>query len=562
MSSSPSRSGGGGPGPALSALIAEGLGVHPDEIARMNFASRYGDASSDDNSSDDTDDMPPLEDISRPVGAARRSEGEVEEIEAFGIRVLAPAPTRPSAAAAAASGSAAARAKPADASSDESSVVEIVDLPDVSSPTDHNMARRTRSHNDASSPSPARRRKPPAASANATGGLKTTGLESEDNLTPTRKKAGKKRSAEDDNDDVERDDQKKEAAEQHCSICLEPPARDEETRLNNCGHIFCFSCIETWAERENTCPLCKVRFTKIERVNKPPPSKRRKKGGGKSSGGKNAKKATKRIKARDQREDLLSANPLAGLFEHLEASGTMPRSIAQLIFSGLGGPNPFANMPNRTINVSARRRGSPAASSSRTEASGDFIIARNPTTGRFTRVPRERAASSSSSSPPATASASAARASSSRRSTRSASSSAAAAASSSGNGRPAFGSGAPPNVSVTLNSYGPTSLNLPGSPPPGFFSHSGRYPRGLGSLLFHDSDDEDDDDFVPRGESQYDTFVRRARSRSSPLRVSRREVPMPPTQPHLPPANTADTAIEIGDSDDDGGDNEVVVLDE
>jgi len=559
MSSSPSRSGranGGGPGPALSALIAEGLGVHPDEIARMNFAARYGDVSSHDNSSDDTDDMPPLEDISRPVGTARRSEGEVEEIEAFGIRVLAPAPTRPSPAAAA-SGSAAARAKPADASSDESSVVEIVDLPDV------NMARRTRSHNDASSPSPARRRKPPAASASATGGLKTTGLESEDNLTPTRKKAGKKRSAEDDNDDAAEKDEKKAATEQHCSICLEPPARDEETRLNNCGHIFCFSCIETWAERENTCPLCKVRFTKIERVNKPPPSKRRKKGGGKSSGGKNSKKATKRIKARDQREDLLSANPLAGLFEHLEASGTMPRSIAQLIFSGLGGPNPFANMPNRTINVSARRRGAPASSSSSTtEASGDFIIARNPTTGRFTRVPRERAASSSSSSPPATASASAARASSSRRSTRSASSSAAAAASSSGNGRPAFGSGAPPNVSVTLNSYGPTSLNLPGSPPPGFFSHSGRYPRGLGSLLFHDSDDEDDDEYVPRGESPYDTFVRRARSRSSPLRVSRREVPMPPTQPHLAPANTADTAIEIGDSDDDGGDDEVVVLDE
>ena len=555
MSSSPSRSG-GGPGPALSALIAEGLRVHPDEISRM-----YGDASSDDNSSDDTDDMPPLEDIIGPVGTARRSEGEVEEIEAFGIRVLAPAPTRPSRpTAAAASGSAAARAKPADARSDDSSVVEIVDLPDVSSPRDHNMARRTRSHNDASSPSPARRRKPPAA--NATGGLKTTGLDSEDNLTPTRKKAGKKRSA-DDNDDVERGDQKKEATvEQHCSICLEPPARDEETRLNNCEHIFCFSCIETWAERENTCPLCKVRFTKIERVNKPPPSKRRKKGGSKGSGGKNAKKATKRIKSRDQREDLLSANPLAGLFEHLEASGTMPRSIAQLIFGGLGGPNPFANMPNRTINVSARRRGAPASSSSsssRTEASGDYIIARDPTTGRFTRVPRERAASSSSSSPPAAASASAARASSSRRSTRSASSSAATAASSSGNGRPAFGSGAPPNVSVTLNSYGPTSLNLPGSPPPGFFSHSGRYPRGLGSLLFHDSDDEDDDDFVP---SQYETFVRRARSRSSPLRVSRREVPMPPTQPHLPPANTADTAIEIGDSDDDGGDDEVVVLDE
>jgi len=35
---------------------------------------------------------------------------------------------------------------------------------------------------------------------------------------------------------------------------------------------------------------------------------------------------------------------------------------------------------------------------------------------------------------------------------------------------------------------------------------------------------------------------------------------MPPTQAHLAPANTADTAIEIGDSDDEGGDDDEIVV--
>ena len=556
--------------------------------------------------------MPPLEEIGRPNPTAAAAAASTSAIGTSPARV----------AGSTAMSEYIARALCDD--SDDESVVEIVDLPDANLAHDEgnggdgatspaNMARRTRSHDRrtasaaagtssasaaaaasasisaaaaaaaaptvdmsmVTSPSPARRK--------PSGGLKTTGLDSED-TTPAQKPAaaaaGKKRSADEvnnsdgapkqkeegtDNDD-NKDTGKKKEAEQHCSICLDVPSREEVTKLNKCEHVFCFGCIETWADRENTCPLCKVRFTKIERVNKPPPTKRRKKGGGgRGSGG---AKATKRIKTRDQREDLVSANPLEGLFAHLESTGTMPRSIAQLIFSGLGGPNTFGG-PYRYQSAAARRH--PATH--RNDATPSYTVARDPTTGRFTRVPRRQSASSSGASSPSPA----AGAGAARRSTRnggssgaaasSSSSGAAAAAAASSSSRSArarrSGTSGAPHVSVTLNSFGPTSFNLPGPPSPDL--------RGVApprAFRFFQDSDEDDDDYEPpfARAGGYDSFVRRARAQQgraqSPLApdsfVVRREISMPPTQAHLAPANTADTAIEIGDSDDD---DDVVVLD-
>jgi hypothetical protein len=67
--------------------------------------------------------------------------------------------------------------------------------------------------------------------------------------------------------------------------------------INSCSHQFCFGCIDKWAERENKCPLCKLRFTKIDRVNK-----KRKKG----------TKNTKKVKNRDQ-HSLVPGAALEGL---------------------------------------------------------------------------------------------------------------------------------------------------------------------------------------------------------------------------------------------------------
>jgi len=47
-----------------------------------------------------------------------------------------------------------------------------------------------------------------------------------------------------------------------CVICLDKP--ETRGRLNSCDHLFCFSCVKKWSEQENTCPLCKKRFTQIE----------------------------------------------------------------------------------------------------------------------------------------------------------------------------------------------------------------------------------------------------------------------------------------------------------
>jgi hypothetical protein len=97
----------------------------------------------------------------------------------------------------------------------------------------------------------------------------------------------------------EEEDEKPSAeATSSCCICMCDVEHEEVALVNGCEHQFCFGCIEKWAERENTCPLCKVRFTKIDRVNK-----RRKKG----------TKNTKKVKQRDQRSDLVPGAALEGL---------------------------------------------------------------------------------------------------------------------------------------------------------------------------------------------------------------------------------------------------------
>ena len=127
-----------------------------------------------------------------------------------------------------------------------------------------------------------------------------------------------------------------------CCICMCDPDEGERSSIDGCDHIFCFECIEKWSERENSCPLCKVRFNRITRVDKT----KKKKG----------QKGTKKVKQRDQRADLNAGNALEGLLgtcfvpsficdwvklifvftAGLNANSGFSSSIARLIFSGLG----------------------------------------------------------------------------------------------------------------------------------------------------------------------------------------------------------------------------------
>jgi hypothetical protein len=43
-----------------------------------------------------------------------------------------------------------------------------------------------------------------------------------------------------------------------CAICLKPEIDEADRCINDCGHEFCKSCIDTWFDRgHNSCPLCR-----------------------------------------------------------------------------------------------------------------------------------------------------------------------------------------------------------------------------------------------------------------------------------------------------------------
>uniref|UniRef100_A0A7S3VED5 RING-type domain-containing protein n=1 Tax=Chaetoceros debilis TaxID=122233 RepID=A0A7S3VED5_9STRA len=121
-------------------------------------------------------------------------------------------------------------------------------------------------------------------------------------------------------------------ADENCCICLERPKPRELSKLDGCNHLYCFHCIEKWSQRENTCPQCKTRFTKIERVHK---LKRKAGARDSGSGGDNGSENTrnvKKVKNRDQRADLMQQNPLHSILTHMEAHGL------NFLFRA-GGPN-------------------------------------------------------------------------------------------------------------------------------------------------------------------------------------------------------------------------------
>ena len=91
-----------------------------------------------------------------------------------------------------------------------------------------------------------------------------------------------------------------------CCICMCEPEPMEAATIDGCSHKFCFSCIDKWSDRENTCPLCKERFTNITRVTKYPRGARSEDG--------SKPKNSKKVKNRDQRADLHpGGNPLEAL---------------------------------------------------------------------------------------------------------------------------------------------------------------------------------------------------------------------------------------------------------
>lgn len=137
----------------------------------------------------------------------------------------------------------------------------------------------------------------------------------------------------------EASDKKPAAAVVNCCICMCDVEPSDLAMINGCDHRFCFGCIEKWSERENKCPLCKARFTKIDRINK-----KRKKG----------TKNTKKVKQRDQRSDLAPGAALEGLIANLNRNSGLARIIlGGFEFGGIsasGPPTARASFTTRSSN--------------------------------------------------------------------------------------------------------------------------------------------------------------------------------------------------------------------
>ena len=97
------------------------------------------------------------------------------------------------------------------------------------------------------------------------------------------------------------------------------PSKEEEATISGCDHTFCFSCIGKWSERENKCPLCKVRFNKITRV-----KAQRKRRGGKSV------QNVKTVKNCDQRSDLVSGSALEAMLNSIAAANGANSHLGRL----------------------------------------------------------------------------------------------------------------------------------------------------------------------------------------------------------------------------------------
>lgn len=148
------------------------------------------------------------------------------------------------------------------------------------SPDDHRPRKRREECSSSSKPPPAKKA-PASAKKRAPGRLKT---------------------------DPDEEDASTDA--KTCCICMTDPELEDLATINGCDHHFCFGCIEKWADRENTCPLCKTRFVKIDRVHKP----KRQKGG-------RAPKTSVKVKNKSQRSEMTHGLALESLFGEMSRSG-------------------------------------------------------------------------------------------------------------------------------------------------------------------------------------------------------------------------------------------------
>ena len=77
---------------------------------------------------------------------------------------------------------------------------------------------------------------------------------------------------------------------------MDTPETSAVSSISGCSHLFCFDCISQWSDKENSCPLCKAKFTKIDRVSVMEDGKVKKRKRGKTE----KEAMSKKVKAKTQ----------------------------------------------------------------------------------------------------------------------------------------------------------------------------------------------------------------------------------------------------------------------
>mmetsp|Transcript_28058 Transcript_28058/g.68198 ORF Transcript_28058/g.68198 Transcript_28058/m.68198 type:complete len:530 (+) Transcript_28058:1305-2894(+) len=151
------------------------------------------------------------------------------------------------------------------------------------------------------------------------------------------------------NGDSDEKEEEKNNTLTQCCICMDDVEKKDLAKISCCTHLFCFGCIEQWSEQENKCPLCKKRFTRIDRVHTVKTTGKRGGGGGKSSANKN----TKRVKNRNQQYA-----PSSATIESLIASLSSRHSVlSRILLSGQPSVGSLSGNPIRSIHRPIRPAG-------------------------------------------------------------------------------------------------------------------------------------------------------------------------------------------------------------
>mmetsp|Transcript_6467 Transcript_6467/g.10805 ORF Transcript_6467/g.10805 Transcript_6467/m.10805 type:complete len:202 (+) Transcript_6467:114-719(+) len=181
-----------------------------------------------------------------------------------------------------------------------------------------------------------------------------------------------------------------------CTICL--GTLEGVLGILKCKHTYCFECIENWSKQENSCPLCKKRFSFIDKVNAKDINKSH------APKAKSSAKSRVKIAKKNQRSELSQqqvqtewVNFISGLVGRSQLHDIMfNRAIGNYLEGGYG--TSHTHSTGRSSSSSGSSSSNRATELFRGRRSSSDVIVIDLDEDETETVPRSRSSSSSSSS--------------------------------------------------------------------------------------------------------------------------------------------------------------------